>query len=282
MSNLIIADGAVPTVGGKALWSTTAITPSSSANSNSAKLLTHDDKVLIAQNGKGLEAPAVPVVDPYDITRKILSSNLEYFKLNIPDLDDESNFIWAGTAGLYCGKNIKFISLMVGNIRIPQYAMTAPSDVYNLRYAHFGRKMVDIGAGAFNNQRNLKSLIFHHADQTDDVVKLINSTAMTNSGIALGTGYLYVPDQDLEGNDLPEKYKTATNWSKYSSQIKGYSEAPAYNTSTQYGIGDVCQYSGKFYGYCKEDLQPATGHAPSGTAEDNEYWEYIDDIEVSA
>ena len=51
------------------------------------------------------------------------------------------------------------------------------------------------------------------------VVSLASTTSFTNTPIASGTGYIYVPD------DLVATYKTATNWSTYANQIKGISEA---------------------------------------------------------
>jgi hypothetical protein len=47
-----------------------------------------------------------------------------------------------------------------------------------------------------------------------------NVNVFSSSAIANGTGFVYVPD------NLVEKYKTATNWSTYASQIKPMSELP--------------------------------------------------------
>lgn len=52
------------------------------------------------------------------------------------------------------------------------------------------------------------------------VCGLESTNALTNTPIANGTGYIYVPD------DLVDAYKEATNWSTYASQIKGLSELP--------------------------------------------------------
>lgn len=112
-------------------------------------------------------------------------------------------------------------------------------------------------------------------------VCIMDSTS-SNTGFGKGRTHLYCPDFDSNGYNLPAQYRTATNWVNYATQIHGYSEAPAYNASTTYEIGDVCKYNGRFYGYCKEDLTSSTGNAPSGTTADNTYWEYIDDIEENA
>ena len=54
--------------------------------------------------------------------------------------------------------------------------------------------------------------------RTPQVCSLQNITAVQNTPIANGTGFVYVPD------DLVDSYKSATNWSTYANQIKGLSE----------------------------------------------------------
>ena len=75
--------------------------------------------------------------------------------------------------------------------------------------------MTNIRAYDFYNCPNLTTLIINN---TTKVCTLANVNAFTSSGIASGTGYIYVPD------DLVDSYKTATNWSTYANQIKGLSE----------------------------------------------------------
>lgn len=72
-----------------------------------------------------------------------------------------------------------------------------------------------IEAVAFNSCSSLTTLILR---KTDAICTLANVSAFTSSGIANGTGYVYVPD------DLVETYKSATNWSTYADQIKPLSE----------------------------------------------------------
>ena len=71
-----------------------------------------------------------------------------------------------------------------------------------------------IGPLAFNGCPLLSALII----RTPALCKLDNISALTNTPIASGTGYIYVPDE------LVEEYKVATNWSDYVSQIKPLSE----------------------------------------------------------
>lgn len=58
-------------------------------------------------------------------------------------------------------------------------------------------------------------------ENTTEVCTLDSSDVFTNTPIASGTGYIYVPDS------LVDQYKSATNWSVYANQIKGLSEKPA-------------------------------------------------------
>lgn len=74
---------------------------------------------------------------------------------------------------------------------------------------------VSIGGYAFNNAMQLATLIL----RKPSVCTLANSTNIfTNTKIAAGTGYVYVPD------NLVDSYKTATNWVTFASQIKPISE----------------------------------------------------------
>ena len=72
-----------------------------------------------------------------------------------------------------------------------------------------------IQAYSFYNCPKLTTVVIR---TTSKVCTLANVNAFTGSGIASGTGYIYVPD------DLVDSYKTASNWSTYANQIKGLSE----------------------------------------------------------
>lgn len=71
----------------------------------------------------------------------------------------------------------------------------------------------NIGVQAFMNAKALTSLTLG----ANSVATLQNTNAFTNTPIANGTGYIYVP------SDLVESYKTANNWSTYASQIMAIS-----------------------------------------------------------
>lgn len=72
-----------------------------------------------------------------------------------------------------------------------------------------------INASTFNNCSALKSVIIR---TPSEICSLKHINAFTGSGIANGTGFIYVPDI------LVDSYKIATNWSTYASQIKSLSE----------------------------------------------------------
>ena len=75
-------------------------------------------------------------------------------------------------------------------------------------------KVTQIGNLAFDGCAKLNKLILPN----NAVCKMSNKAALTNTPIANGLGYVYVPD------NLVESYKIATNWSNYATQIKGLSE----------------------------------------------------------
>lgn len=85
----------------------------------------------------------------------------------------------------------------------------------SLEYACLGTVDI-IGSGIFNGCTNLTTVVLTKTS----VTTLNNVNVFSNTPIEKGTGYIYVPD------DLVESYKTATNWSTFSSQIKGLSELP--------------------------------------------------------
>ena len=67
-----------------------------------------------------------------------------------------------------------------------------------------------IGQNVFKNCSSLASLIL----MCESVPTLSNTNAFTSSGVASGTGYIYVR------KSLEASYKTASNWSTYASQIR--------------------------------------------------------------
>ena len=78
-------------------------------------------------------------------------------------------------------------------------------------------KLTKITGATWADCTSLEALII---EQQEKVCTLVNVNTFTRSGVANGTGCVYVPD------NLVNDYKTATNWSTYASQIKPLSELP--------------------------------------------------------
>lgn len=78
-------------------------------------------------------------------------------------------------------------------------------------------KVTSISNSTFSGCSSLATVII----RTNSVCALGGSSVFSNTPIASGTGYIYVPDA------LVDDYKVATNWSTYASQIKGISELPS-------------------------------------------------------
>ena len=79
----------------------------------------------------------------------------------------------------------------------------------NLKYIEFGSKL-DIPMGAFSNCNSLEALVL----RSPEVCTLKATSAFTNSGIANGTGYIYVPLV------LLQYYMQETNWITYANQFR--------------------------------------------------------------
>ena len=95
-----------------------------------------------------------------------------------------------------------------------------------------------LGYNPFDTTNNVNSIVFTNLIQLSSVnsaaletlVVLVDSATMqntnainSNSPIAQGTGYIYVPASDLSG------YKSRTNWTVYASQIVGIDEQAIVN-----------------------------------------------------
>lgn len=73
------------------------------------------------------------------------------------------------------------------------------------------------GAAALDYCSKLTTLILRN---TSTVAPLSSASILSETAIATGTGYIYVPAA------LVNSYKTATNWSNYASQIRAIEDYP--------------------------------------------------------
>lgn len=76
--------------------------------------------------------------------------------------------------------------------------------------------VIEINSGAFNNCRVLNTLII----KSTTICNLKTIGALSNTPIAQGTGYIYVP------KNLVEQYKVETNWVTYAEQIRAIEDYP--------------------------------------------------------
>lgn len=118
----------------------------------------------------------------------------------------------------------------------------------------------------FSGANNIINLIISN----NVIIPLTNTNTFVNSAISNGTCNIYIPDI------LKESYKAATNWSTYASQFKGYSEAPDYDTSIIYTIGDVCKYNNKLYAWINET---DSNSKPIGNIDEYNDWYCVANIE---
>lgn len=77
-------------------------------------------------------------------------------------------------------------------------------------------KVTSIATSAFNNCAALEALILRNST----MATLANTNAFLGSGIASGTGYIYVPSA------LVDSYKAADNWSTYAAQFRAIEDYP--------------------------------------------------------
>lgn len=82
--------------------------------------------------------------------------------------------------------------------------------------------ITSIGGRCFNGCTALTTL----AIRTNTVASLVSTNAFSNTPIAKGTGYVYVP------RSLVDSYKAATNWSTYANQFRAIEDYTVDGTIT--------------------------------------------------
>lgn len=110
------------------------------------------------------------------------------------------------------GSGVQYISLN----KVKEVGTQTFNGATRLEIAEFDSLEKIIGGMCFYNCKELKALILRKSS----VVTLAPTNAFDNSGVKLGTGFVYVPDE------LVDNYKSATNWSAIADRVKGLSEIP--------------------------------------------------------
>ena len=152
--------------------------------------------------------------------------------MTITELPDKITSI--GQYAFYDCTNLSLKELPTNLITISDYAFTrcqnlqinkiptnvktigssAFSDCTNLTEIIFEGDSFSIGNSAFKGCTNLSKIILPNVTK----VITLGTTVFTTTPIANDEGYIYVPDT------LVDSFKTATNWSRFETQIKAISE----------------------------------------------------------
>lgn len=126
--------------------------------------------------------------------------------VNLPNVTSVGQYAFYNCSGL-------------ATVKLPK-ATSIPSQCFyscsKLVYCDVGQAS-SIAAQAFNACSALATLIIRRATS---ICVLSNTSAISNSGIAKGTGYVYVPAA------LVDTYKAASNWSTYANQIRAIEDYP--------------------------------------------------------
>ena len=154
-------------------------------------------------------------------------SNLSLTKLpnNLTSIDSSVFYKCSNVALTKLPNNLTFIG-QYAFYECSNLALTElPEGLTDINYSVFYKCLsltemtckgiTSIGSNAFYGCKNLSKIIFTNITV---VPTLSNKNTFSNTPIASGTGYVYVPD------DLVGSFKTATNWSNYANQIKAISE----------------------------------------------------------
>ena len=106
---------------------------------------------------------------------------------------------------------LSLVNVNISKVRIiNEYSFYYCKKIETLRFPI----VYEIRGNAFDQCSQLNTLILTYSN----VVKLTSTSALSNTSIASGNGYIYVPDALVNG------YKTATNWTVYADQIKSINE----------------------------------------------------------
>ena len=140
-----------------------------------------------------------------NLGRQSFHSTSSIVTIDCPNVETLGNQVFQSSG-------IQYISLN----KVKEVGTQMFNSATRLEIAEFDSLEKIIGGMCFYNCRELKALILRNSS----VVTLSPVNAFDNSGVKLGTGFVYVHDSKVE------EYKAATNWSAIADRIKGVSEIP--------------------------------------------------------
>lgn len=157
----------------------------------------------------------------FDTSKVITMNNMFANASNITEINLTGKFKTDNVTNMqnmfrYCSNisNIDLSNFNTSKVTTMQWMFYSCVGLTELDLSNFDTSNVTNNANMFYGCSKLEKLIINNPN----VFKMTSTNMLTNTPIAKGTGYIYVPD------DLVETYKTATNWSTYADQIKGMSE----------------------------------------------------------
>lgn len=112
-----------------------------------------------------------------------------------------------------------FMNSAATEIRLPNVetiGATTFSNSSKLSKCVLSDKLSSIPKEVFYGTKSLVTIVLPY----NGVVSLTNTGIFTNSAVASGTGYVYVPSAQVEA------YKTDANWSTYANQIRAIEDYP--------------------------------------------------------
>lgn len=148
--------------------------------------------------------------------------------INLPKVQYVFNYVFqgAGTSNTILElpevTNISdyvFNAAWFNTVKLPKVTLINTRCFYNFygQVVDVGESCASIGAYAFRDAYPLKTLILR---KSDAIVTIQNTAVFTGSGVANGTGYVYVPSA------LVDTYKADSYWSSFANQIRAIEDYP--------------------------------------------------------
>lgn len=160
-----------------------------------------------------------------EIGARVFQNYMTELRLDFPNAISTGENSFYGSKGLMEVNLPKLVTMganafyQVINLRVLNLPSVETVPASSCRYStaleiFYAPKLKKIESAVFADCTNLKALII------GGTTTMVNTNALVRTAIESGTGYIYVPDTDVES------VKGATNFTTYATQIKGWSEIP--------------------------------------------------------